>query len=288
MKSLRSTGRAVAARAAVRIFGLALERRRIGQHREARRAARLIGARERRRIEVGADQPFRRARLLDLGDQRVVAGRELALDRREEAARRQGRPWRLPRSRPAGARASRPRSPRACRLRSWRGCRPSITRWKPRSADRAGLRPRAESSDLVATATPSFRSFALPATTMAAAAFSSATSRNGPFLPLSTSFSAAALVSASPPRNCSGLAGVEADILRLDLERRHLAVFQRRDRGRPRGRDLVEPVRAVHHIGALAAQVLQHIARAARPTGARTRRPSAASRRPDWRAARAG
>src|SRR6185295_4149094 len=64
-----------------------------------------------------------------------------------------------------------------------------------------------ESSDLVATATPSFRSFALPATTIAAAALSSATSRNGPFLPLSTSISAAAFDSASPPRNCSGFEG---------------------------------------------------------------------------------
>src|SRR5262245_23453279 len=56
----------------------------------------------------------------------------------------------------------------------------------------------AESSDFAATMRPSFRSFALPATTMAAAAFKSAMSRNGPFLPLSTSLSAAALESASP------------------------------------------------------------------------------------------
>ena len=58
----------------------ALERRRIGEHRQARRAAALIGARQRRRIEVGADQALRRARLLDLGDQRVVAARQPALD----------------------------------------------------------------------------------------------------------------------------------------------------------------------------------------------------------------
>ena len=56
-------------------FRPALERRRVGQHRQAGRAAGLIGARQRRRIEIGADQALRRARLLDLGDQRVVAAR---------------------------------------------------------------------------------------------------------------------------------------------------------------------------------------------------------------------
>src|SRR5438270_65222 len=66
---------------------LALERGRIGEHRKTGRAARFIGARERRRVEVGADKAFRWARLLDLGDQRKAAGLEPALDRRQEAAR---------------------------------------------------------------------------------------------------------------------------------------------------------------------------------------------------------
>ena len=39
-------------------FRRALEGRRVGQHRQAGRAARLIGARQRRRIEIGADQPL--------------------------------------------------------------------------------------------------------------------------------------------------------------------------------------------------------------------------------------
>ena len=72
----------------------ALERRRVGQHREAGRAAGLVGARQRRRVEIGADQPLGRARLLDLGDQGIVAAREPALDRPQETARRRGRPGR--------------------------------------------------------------------------------------------------------------------------------------------------------------------------------------------------
>ncbi len=60
-----------------------------------------------------------------------------------------------------------------------------------------------ESIDFAASAMPSFRSLALPATASAAAALSSATSRNGPLVPCSTAISAVALVSASPPRNAS-------------------------------------------------------------------------------------
>ena len=218
MKSLRSAGRAVAARAAVEEFRLALERRRVGQHREAGGAARLVGARERRRIEIGADQALRRARLLDLGDQRVVAGARACVRSRRGSRAARARPWRRLRPRRAGARAWPPRSPRACRLRSWRGCRSSGVRHL-RSAGRAGSSASPESIDLVASATPSFRSLALPATTSAAAALSSATSRNGPFLPLSTSMQRRRVVSASPPRSSSGFDARQADILRLDLER---------------------------------------------------------------------
>jgi len=41
----------------------ALKGGRIGEHRKACRASRLIGAGEGWRVEIGADQPFRRARL---------------------------------------------------------------------------------------------------------------------------------------------------------------------------------------------------------------------------------
>src|SRR5262249_20426310 len=63
-----------------------------------------------------------------------------------------------------------------------------------------------ESIDLAASATPSFRSMARPATIRAAAGFTVATSRNGPVLPFSTSSSAAAFSLASPPRSVSAFA----------------------------------------------------------------------------------
>ena len=72
------------------ILGPALERGLVGEHGEAGRAALGIGAGERRRVEIDADEALRRARLLDLGDERRAIGREMALDRGGEAARREG------------------------------------------------------------------------------------------------------------------------------------------------------------------------------------------------------
>ena len=87
MKSLRSTGSRVACARLAEKFRRALKRRRVGQHRETGRAALLIGARERGRIEIGADQALGRARLLDLRDQAVAfAARALLPARRESRA----------------------------------------------------------------------------------------------------------------------------------------------------------------------------------------------------------
>ena len=67
----------------------ALERRRVGQNREACGMALRIGDRQRRRIEIGADQAFRRAGLLDFARSartgRLRARPAIGLD---EAARR--------------------------------------------------------------------------------------------------------------------------------------------------------------------------------------------------------
>ena len=71
---------------------MALERRRIRQHRKTRRAAGLIGSCQRRRIEIGADQSLRGRSLLHLGNQRIIAVRQLFPDRTHEAARRRGGP----------------------------------------------------------------------------------------------------------------------------------------------------------------------------------------------------
>ena len=61
-------------------LGPALERGRVGEHRQTGGAARLIGFGERRRIEIGADKPLRGAGLFDLGDQRIIAAGDRALD----------------------------------------------------------------------------------------------------------------------------------------------------------------------------------------------------------------
>ena len=79
---------------------------------------------QRRRIEVGADQALRRARLLDLGDQRVVAGGDACA--RSRARKPRGAGARLGGGLDLGIAAARAwprRSPRACRPRSCRGCR---------------------------------------------------------------------------------------------------------------------------------------------------------------------
>ena len=89
MKSLRSTGRSTAARAACRCSGDALEMRPVGQHRQAGRAA----VRDRPRASAagsksGADQPAGGRGLLDLGDQRRSRPRPPPPSARSRTARR--------------------------------------------------------------------------------------------------------------------------------------------------------------------------------------------------------
>src|SRR5262249_39856359 len=139
------------------------------------------------------------------GDQRVVTARDPPLECRQEAAR-WGRRLRGRLDLPEGPRGFRRRDllalvgfdfgenvrhDHALEILTSRSSRPSAS---------------PDSSALVAIPIPSFKSFALPATMMAAAALSSATSRNGHFLPFKTSIRAFALVSASPPRSSSGFA----------------------------------------------------------------------------------
>ena len=279
MKSLRSAGRAVASRAAVEEFRPALERGRVGEHRQAGRAAGLIGPGQRRRIEIGADQALRRARLLDLGDQRVVAAGDAALDRarRSRAAARRA----LASASSVGERARALGGGDLLALVGFdlaRECRVMLAsaRSTPRSAGRARPSAAPLSIDLAASAAPSFRSLALPATISAAAALSSATSRKAPGLPLSTSSSALALCAASPPRSASGLArgrpassGVISKVRTLPFSSAATLVG-------PDGGDLVEAVGAVHHPGALGAEIAQHLRHRLDPVLARTRRPSGA------------
>ena len=160
---------------------MALEGGRVGQHRQARRAAGLVSLRQCRRIEIGADQPLRRRGLFHFRDQRIIAARKLFADRAHETARRRCF---------FGARLDVGKRMRALGGRDllalvgldlgqdighlWRlSDQPRET--AIRCFSRAAAAPL--SSDWVPSATPSFKSLARPATISAAAAFSSATSR---------------------------------------------------------------------------------------------------------------
>ena len=160
---------------------MALERRGVGEHRQARGTAGLIGLCKRRRVEVGTDQPLGGRGLLHFRDQGIFAACELFPDRAHETARRR--------------RGLRKRFDARQRMRALGGGdllalvgldlaqdvghrqrfldQPFETATRCLSRDAAAPL----SSDLTPIATPSFRSLARPATISAAAAFSSATSR---------------------------------------------------------------------------------------------------------------
>ena len=160
---------------------MALEGGRVGQNRQARRAAGLVSLCQCRRIKIGANETLRRRGLLHFRDQRVVAACELFADRALETARRRRRLG-------AGLNVGK-------RMRPLGGgdflalvgldLGQDIGHlWRPsdqpretatRCFSRAAAAPL--SSDVVPNATPSFRSLARPATISAAAAFRSATSR---------------------------------------------------------------------------------------------------------------
>ncbi len=160
---------------------MALERRRVGQHRETGRASGFIGLGKRRRIEIGANQPLGGRGFFHFGDQRVVAASELAADRTRQNRVARGRISPALRGSRADARAWRRRFPRACKSRSWSGCRtsrdPSDQPLETAISCFSLAAAAPLSSDLAPRLTPSFRSLARPATISAAAALSSATSR---------------------------------------------------------------------------------------------------------------
>jgi hypothetical protein len=160
---------------------MALERGRIGQHRQARRAAGLVGLGQRRRVEIGANESLGRRGLFHLGNQRIVAARKLVPDRAHKTARRRGRLG-------AGFDLGQRMRPLgrgdflalvAFDLGQDIGHLWHLTDQPRETAIRCFSRLAAAplSSDLAPIATPSFKSLARPATISAAAAFNSATSR---------------------------------------------------------------------------------------------------------------
>jgi hypothetical protein len=69
----------------------ALERGLVREDRQAGGTALSVRPRQARHVEVGPDEAFRRARLLDLGDERRTGGAKLVADRLRKAPRRRRR-----------------------------------------------------------------------------------------------------------------------------------------------------------------------------------------------------
>ena len=107
---------------------------------------------------------------------------------------------------------------------------------------------------------PSSDRSARPATISPAAAFRTAMSRKAPFLPLSTSSSACALSSASPPRSASGLTRLKPDVFGRDLEAAHRCRFPaRRRRSGPTVVISSRPSEPCTTQTPLGAEILQHL-----------------------------
>src|SRR6202030_3536631 len=119
------------------VIEMALKRRRIGQDRKAGGAAGFISFGQRRRIEIVAVETLRRGRLLDLGDQRIVAGLEAAFDGAQKTARR---PCGLGVTFDGVERARKFGGDDLCALVSADLFQNITHRSTPRSADRGGLR----------------------------------------------------------------------------------------------------------------------------------------------------
>ena len=256
---MRRTGRPRGLAGRRQVLGPTLERGRVGQNREAGRAALRIGAGERGRIEVGADQPFRGTGLLDLGDQRRTAGGKLTLDSGHEAAR--GRSL----GRPPPHRVGRDRGlgglnlPPLVDLYPCKDVAHAAALFETATRRSSAALAAPESTACAARATPSRRSPAASAMTRAAAALKTAMSRYGVRAPSSTARSSAALWAGSPPRTSSGRARARPDLLRRDRERPQRAVLQRRHMGRAGRGDLVEAVGPVHGPDALGAKLLESL-----------------------------
>ena len=274
----------------------AVEERRLGQHRDGRRAARLV-----LRAQWPPDRSRSHSTPFD-GDRRLhsaitfarrpASGRDSAAVEPIAARLRQTpRGVRVPpvdsRSRRTlgDAPRARRRSPRAGRARP--SCRPPPPASSAPSS-RASARAAPESMLVAASAMPSAIEVQRPATKSAAPALNSTTSRAGPFPPARTRVDdsrvggrIAALqilaVRPSPPRRRPDADRTCAPS-RRGIPRPSCSRSSRSRRCRPRrGR----PTRARIRVAAARARAARSAPRAAR-------RRSAASHRPDWSAGRAG
>ena len=143
------------------------------------------------------------------------------------------------------------------------------------SSRRSPARPLSMAS--AASSIPSRRSAAWPAAAIAPAALSTTASRLGPGAPARISCAACAFSPGVPPTSSSGSHGSSAEIERIQDPLAHLRVFDLEHEVRPRGRELVDPVRPVDHerpAGAEHGEGVRHGPRRVRASTRRTRPPA--------------
>ncbi len=272
MKSLRRAGRCVAVARRLEMGEAALERRRVGQHRKAGRAASL-------------DRPWRAPR--GSKSARITPFDGLAFLISAISAKRPSTCWRSIAL--AGTRAADRLVAHLALQRLEGHAHLRLGDFAPlvgfdlaqdvrhvAYSDHAfdtvdkSLQRRARlghcRSRVWAMATPSARSRAAPAMTRAAAALKTRDVAIGVCARLrARPASAAALWAGSPPLSSAGVGARQADILGRDLEGTDLAVVQFDDLGRPGRRYLVEPVGAMDEPDALRAEIAQHLGHRPQP-----------------------
>src|SRR5215831_2690776 len=258
------------------VFGLALERGRIGEHREAGRTPPLIGACQCGCIEICADQAFRGTRLLDLGDQGIVAGRERVGDGSDKSAWGRGRSGGgLDRDEGTGALGSRDLlaliALDAGENVGHAGYSPLGLAWSAgrRIASPSRIRNRNEALEPACGFAGIDRRLCECQRLLEILGASRDHQRRGrvengdvaesPALALEHVDERLRVLPCLAAAEGFGLDPLQSHLLRRDLESTHCAVLERRHMGWPRRRDLVETVRAVHHPDRLGAEIFQHV-----------------------------
>src|SRR5690348_3614497 len=186
------------------MLGAAFEIGLVGQNRETRRAAVLISARQRRRIEIRPDHAARRRCHLDLGDEAGSAGRDRRFKRLQEAARRRHALDRLRQ----GARRVQPLIGGDLGALLGADLHQHVAHAGTVSLVIATIlssarRAAPEAIESAASRTPAVRSSARPATINAAAVLSRTQSRSGPVSPARMALSFAAFPAGSAPLSCA-------------------------------------------------------------------------------------
>ncbi len=270
----------------------------VGEHREARRPARRVVPRAGDRVEARADLALARRAPLQLRDHRgrLVAHQGLA-KAPGRLAQRLGTGGHLRRRRCALAPAPPPR--RLCGedlVEDRRAGAHAARGLRVVAFTRASSFAAAAPESMLARAparSPRRADDAFSATHSAAAAASSTTSRRGPVSPSRTARRMPGVLAGLAPGEVGQARPRQAELRGIDLEHLHrtgarvaLRGVEQRRVARTGRRELVEPVRAVHHQGALGAERAEGPGQGLDPARVVDSRPAGSGRPPGSAAAR--